>query len=366
MTSLPPPELPILEAAFADDPYPYYAALRARSRGTGLLRDAASGAWMACSAAQVDAALAEPMLRVRPPGEAILPGISDGPAGKLFGALARHNDGAAHAGARDRVELMLAALPSWSPALPALRAMGLSPSRCEMDSLLLRAPVALLAHAMGAPPAALGAVASDLSDLVRGHLPASGRDEQSRAHSAAERLLARWSEPNRVGLLVQAFESTATLLGNALVALRREPDWCSRWQADPALDEPLLAEVARHDPPVQNTRRFAATDLSLCGQVLSRGDTVIVLLASASRDEAAGIDAPDRFDPLRAAGSPWTYGRGVHACPGAALSRRIAGALLRDWFDDPADAEVLRRCCSRWTYRRIANLRMPLFSVDLA
>jgi hypothetical protein len=47
MLEIPHDEPSLLEAAFAQDPYPFYAQLRTLGRKHGLLQDRASGLWVA-------------------------------------------------------------------------------------------------------------------------------------------------------------------------------------------------------------------------------------------------------------------------------------------------------------------------------
>ena len=86
-----------------------------------------------------------------------------------------------------------------------------------------------------------------------------------------------------------------------------------------------MREVVRHDSPVQNTRRFLAEDAVVAGQALRTGDTVLVVLAAANRDPSVNPE-PDRFDPARREREAYTFGLGVHACPGEALASTIAEA----------------------------------------
>ncbi len=123
---------------------------------------------------------------------------------------------------------------------------------------------------------------------------------------------------NAVGLMVQACEATAGLAGNMLLRLGRG----AQQHTFEDLSE-LAAGVACEDPPVQNTRRFLAADARLCGVPVRAGDAVLVLLAAASCAAPAG-----------AAGRPWTFGVGRHACPGDALAQ-AAGAGDRRSVADP-------------------------------
>ena len=109
------------------------------------------------------------------------------------------------------------------------------------------------------------------------------------------------------------------------MALGRHREARERLAADPDLLPAVLLEVLRHDPPVQNTRRFVARDGDVAGQGMREGDAVLVLLAAANRDPAAN-PAPERFDPCRQERRIFTFGAGIHACPGDALAIAIARA----------------------------------------
>jgi cytochrome P450 len=83
---------------------------------------------------------------------------------------------------------------------------------------------------------------------------------------------------------------------------------------------------------------------------------VLVLLASANRDDAACGDA-DRFDPWRAAPC-LTFGNGRHACPGQGLAVRMAAAIVDAWLEQGLDPET---DCARWRYLLSLNARLPFF-----
>ena len=119
---------------------------------------------------------------------------------------------------------------------------------------------------------------------------------------------------NRIAMMQQSLDATAGLVGNTVRLLRDRPELAAgappleTWRA-------IVAEVARWDAPVQNTRRFAAADLTLAGQAIAQGQGVLLLLASANRDQALNRD-PDVFDPARTAAQhdlwrrrPWLPGR---------------------------------------------------------
>ena len=162
---------------------------------------------------------------------------------------------------------------------------------------------------------------------------------------------------NGIGFLSQACEAMAGLIGNTLVALGRQ--LAARLPGPPAGAglRAIIAEVVRHDPPVQNTRRFLARDGLIGGQALKAGDTVLVVLAAANRDPIANPD-PARFDPLRPARLSFTFGAGPHACPGEAVATTIAEVGVTALLASGVRPE---RLVQRVTYRPSANTRVPVF-----
>jgi cytochrome P450 len=138
-------------------------------------------------------------------------------------------------------------------------------------------------------------------------------------------------------LLVAGFETTVNLIGNAVVALHREPGAWSQLVAEPGLAEVAAEETLRFDPPVQLTVRFARQDVELDGHRLPRASVVAVLLAAANRDPAA-YPEPARFR-LDRHGEPehLAFSSGIHYCLGAPLARlegaRALRALAERWPD---------------------------------
>jgi cytochrome P450 len=157
---------------------------------------------------------------------------------------------------------------------------------------------------------------------------------------------------NRVGFLFQAYDATAGLIGNTLVALGRDPDL--RSGADLGA---VVAEVVRFDPPVQNTRRFLAADGVVAGVPMKAGDAILVVLAAANHDASVNPH-PERFDPGRRERTVFTFGAGPHACPGETLATAIARAGVDALLAAGTEPE---RTLEGFTYRPSSNTRVPAF-----
>ena len=72
-------------------------------------------------------------------------------------------------------------------------------------------------------------------------------------------------------LLVAGHETTASLIGNGLLALLRHPEQRDRLRADPALAPAAVEELLRYDSPVQVTMRVAREDARIGGSDVPRG-----------------------------------------------------------------------------------------------
>ncbi|SJN59055.1 Biotin biosynthesis cytochrome P450 [Vibrio ruber DSM 16370] len=116
------------------------------------------------------------------------------------------------------------------------------------------------------------------------------------------------------------YETTTSLISNALLLLFRHKESLEQIKADPSLTANAIEEALRYEPPVQIAARTALEDTSIDGQVIKKGETVILVLSSANRDEEV-YSNPDIFDIYRENIRPISFGGGAHLCLGAQLSR---------------------------------------------
>jgi cytochrome P450 len=134
-------------------------------------------------------------------------------------------------------------------------------------------------------------------------------------------------------LIVAGHETTVNLIGNGTLALLRNPDQLALLRDHPERMADAVEELLRYDGPVERaTVRFAATDTTLAGKTIKRGEAVVVVLGSANRDETHFRHA-DQLNLTRDDNRHMAFGYGVHYCVGAPLARmegRIAlSTLLR-------------------------------------
>ncbi len=128
-------------------------------------------------------------------------------------------------------------------------------------------------------------------------------------------------------LLIAGHETTVNLIGNAVLALLRNPAQWAALGADAGLAPAIMEETLRYDPPVQLVSRVAAADMTVGGVDVPAGDIMMLLLAAAHRDPAE-FESPDSFDPDRKTLRHLGFGRGAHYCLGAPLARLEAGVAL--------------------------------------
>jgi cytochrome P450 len=131
-------------------------------------------------------------------------------------------------------------------------------------------------------------------------------------------------------LLIAGHETTTNLIGNATLALLRNPGELARLRAQPDLAAPAVEEFVRYDGPVAANARQATEDVTLSGGVVPAGAVVMAVLPAANRDPAIFAD-PGRLDVGRDDNRHLGFGFGPHACIGAALARmetRIAMTSL--------------------------------------
>jgi len=368
------------------DPYPFYETLRA---GPPLAWNESLRLWIASRAEVIEALLLAPgALRVRPVAEPVPRVIAGSPAGEVFGHLVRMNDGPAHAAHKPALQRALAGLDLGAAHAAALQVARQVPEEQSLSDTLFAMPIQAVAHLLGFAPAALPQVELWMRDFVACLSPLSTEPQLRRASSAADALMTRFEAlaagtpprhgtllaavladsavgaplsrallANLVGLLSQTCDATAGLLGNSLVALLREPALRAIARTRDGLHA-IVEETARHDPSVQNTRRFLAQPVTISGVPLEAGDAVLLVLASANRDPAFNAE-PDRFMPVRAQRRMLGFGHGVHACPGQALACTLAAAGLEALLARSPDLDALRE--RGWHYRPSANARIPVF-----
>jgi cytochrome P450 len=128
-------------------------------------------------------------------------------------------------------------------------------------------------------------------------------------------------------LFIAGSETTTNLITNAVLALLAHPEARARLRADLSLVGAAVEETLRYDAPVQGIFRTTRREVTQFGVTLPVDQKVLALIASANRDPEAFPD-PDRFDLHRAPNAHVAFGHGIHYCLGAALARLEAKVAL--------------------------------------
>ncbi len=143
------------------------------------------------------------------------------------------------------------------------------------------------------------------------------------AEEAGDRLTTDEMVVMCIALLVGGNNSTAHLIGNAILTLARHPESLAHLRANPEVIRPAIEEVMRYDSPVQATSRVAREPIAIGGQTIEPGQNIYLLFGSANRDEAQ-FPEPERFDITRQPNRHLTFAHGPHFCIGAAVARAEA------------------------------------------
>lgn len=134
-------------------------------------------------------------------------------------------------------------------------------------------------------------------------------------------------------LVMAGFDTTVNLIASGVLALLDHPEELAKLTTDPSMLPGAVEELLRFTSPVNHANdRFTTEDTVVGDVVIPAGQWVLPALSSANRDGAKFPD-PDRLDLTRDASGHLGFGHGVHYCLGAPLARMEAevaiGALLK-------------------------------------
>lgn len=122
-------------------------------------------------------------------------------------------------------------------------------------------------------------------------------------------------------------ETTRHALSFGMLALLEHPAEQERLRANPALLPSAADEILRWTTVVRAMRRVAMRDTQLGAKRIAAGESVVMVYASANRDEAV-FDEPFRFDVGRSPNEHVALGTGPHYCLGANLARMEIQVVL--------------------------------------
>jgi cytochrome P450 len=131
-------------------------------------------------------------------------------------------------------------------------------------------------------------------------------------------------------LVVAGHDTTASLIGNGVVALLDHPGQLEALLADLGQLPAAIDELIRFTAPVPHaTFRVTAEPVALDGVQIPAHEQVLVCLAAANRDPGR-FPAPDVLDVGRDNGPNLGFGHGIHYCLGAPLARLEARVAFEE------------------------------------
>lgn len=124
-----------------------------------------------------------------------------------------------------------------------------------------------------------------------------------------------------------SLDTTIFATGHLLRLLGEHPAQWQLLKKDRSLIPAAINEALRMEAPIRSFSRYAREDSVFDDVAISAGDRVLVLYASANRDERKW-DRPDAFDITRNPRDHVAFGFGIHTCAGMHLARLEITALL--------------------------------------
>jgi ferredoxin-NADP reductase/cytochrome P450 len=124
-----------------------------------------------------------------------------------------------------------------------------------------------------------------------------------------------------------SLDTTISATGFAIWLFAQNPQQWDRIRRDPTLIDNAIEEVIRFASPIRAFSRYVAIEQHVAGVTLPEGARVMMVYASANRDERKWSE-PDRFDIGRKVKDHVGFGSGVHMCMGMHLARLEIKSLL--------------------------------------
>ncbi len=133
-------------------------------------------------------------------------------------------------------------------------------------------------------------------------------------------------------LMIAGFETTQHLITNGVRTLIEHPASLERLRADSDLWGSAVEEIVRYRGPIHGTKlQYAAEDVTLHGETISRGSPVMPMLGAANHDPRV-FEKPDEFDITRSPNHHLGFGFGPHFCLGRQLALMETRVALEKIF----------------------------------
>jgi cytochrome P450 family 142 subfamily A polypeptide 1 len=140
-------------------------------------------------------------------------------------------------------------------------------------------------------------------------------------------------------ILIGGDETTRHVISQGVYELLRTGER-DRLAADPSLLPTTVEEMLRWVSPIKNMARTVTVDTELGGEQLEAGQKLLLLYASANRDETV-FDEPQRFDIGRTPNEHVAFGFGAHFCLGNSLARVEIATMVERLMERLPDLELV-------------------------
>ena len=187
--------------------------------------------------------------------------------------------------------------------------------------------------------ATLGGWRTYLSKLQWNDLQEGGWARTLQAATDAGRLTEAEARGAVSAYVLPSLDTTILAKGHLLYALGSDPAQWRLLRGDPSLASGAVMESVRHSAVVRWFSRYAAADYPVGETTIPKGARVMLIYASANRDERT-FAAPDRFDMTRDARAQLAWGAGAHLCGGLHLAKLEMEVMLEALLEHCGEIEV--------------------------
>lgn len=138
-------------------------------------------------------------------------------------------------------------------------------------------------------------------------------------------------------------------VANAMLTISQHQNHFLQLQQEPKLCGVAAAELMRFNSPSLFIARRALEDMDIAGKTIRKNSGVLLMLASANRDESVFSD-PDTLDFQRRKNPYLTFGKGAHSCLGRVLVLNIVKTILQ-CLTETASSIEFERALPQWQSR---------------
>jgi cytochrome P450 len=140
-------------------------------------------------------------------------------------------------------------------------------------------------------------------------------------------------------ILGAGFETSAQMMSFGIRSILEQRDQWELLKSDRSLLPTAVEECVRHRTVIKRNFRVALEDVEIDGVAIPKGSLISIMVGSSNQDAMAFPD-PERFDITRKMDN-LTFGRGMHFCLGAPLSKLEMKVTLETLLDLAPDMKLV-------------------------